>query len=267
MYTKKEKRSLLRLFYKPKQKENEALQDYLYRLHELLKRVTKADPRSLFFTRQKKRSAVSHGGRVFWSSAILYPFLALCFLHSSFFDVKIFCKANELCGNALECLTHEVAKRFLLPEWSDVSRHRQSSKFFSTRVSFYPNLVSTFNLTRLTTSGDINPNPGPSSNGNSVEQCPVCRKTVASNHRPINCDVCTHWCHIKCGGVLPREYQCMQTILNLHWTCPICIFQLQSLPFANTDNLDSSLSSWWQLSRYGYFQRIWLFTSEIFKEF
>lgn len=63
--------------------------------------------------------------------------------------------------------------------------------------------------------------------------------------RAINnyCDVCTHWCHLKCGGVSPREYQHIQTIFNLLWTCPICILQLQSLPFANTDNLDSSLSS------------------------
>ena len=122
--------------------------------------------------------------------------------------------------------------------------HRcQGRKFFSTRVSLYPNSVSTFNLTRLTTSGDINPNPGPSNNGNSAEQCSVCRRTIASNHRAITCDLCNHWCHIKCGGVSPREYQRMLTTINLCWTCPTCIFQLQSLPFANTDNLDSSFCS------------------------
>ena len=102
---------------------------------------------------------------------------------------------------------------------------------------------STFNLTRLTTSGDINPNPGPSNNGNSAEQCSVCRRTVASNPRAITCDLCNHWCHIKYGRVSPCRYQRMLTTLNLCWTCPTCIFPLQSLLFANTDDLDSSFSS------------------------
>ena len=81
-----------------------------------------------------------------------------------------------------------------------------------------------------------------SNNGNSAEQCSVCR-TVASNPRAITCDLCNHWCHIKYGRISPCEHQRMITTLNLCWTCPTCIFPLQSLLFANTDDLDSSFSS------------------------
>lgn len=117
-------------------------------------------------------------GRVFWSSAILYAFLGLLFLHSSFLDVGIFGEAGGLCGNASECLSMNCRRDFFclglamfLPRGT---YHHQGRKFSSTRVSFYPNSVSTFNLTRLTTSGDINPNPGPSNNGDGSNQCPVC---------------------------------------------------------------------------------------------
>ena len=50
------------------------------------------------------------------------------------------------------------------------------TKFFCSRFKLYPNAESTFQLVNLLVSGDIDPNPGP-------EECPVCRKAVASNHR------------------------------------------------------------------------------------
>ncbi|XP_031559454.1 uncharacterized protein LOC116295689, partial [Actinia tenebrosa] len=112
-------------------------------------------------------------------------------------------------------------------------------KYFSTRICRYPNAQITFNLNRLATSGDINPNPGPIFSGNSTNTlCSVCMKTVAKTHRAIECDLCFKWCHIKCGGVSPTEYRNLQNTLNFAWTCPTCILDLQSLPFANISNLE-----------------------------
>ena len=49
---------------------------------------------------------------------------------------------------------------------------------------------------RLLSCGDISSNPGPALNCNKFS---VCRRSVAHNHRAIQCDLCLCWCHIKCG--------------------------------------------------------------------
>ena len=46
------------------------------------------------------------------------------------------------------------------PRWQR-RRHFETKGFSCSRLSHYPNSTSTFQLTRLQTSGDINPNPGP----------------------------------------------------------------------------------------------------------
>lgn len=201
-------------------------------------------------------------GCVPWISITLYVFLVLFHFHSSFFDVETFCEANELCGNASEC-TMNWWRDFFGPSLATFppcgTYHRcQGRRFFSTRVSFYPNSVSTFNLTRLTISGNINPNPGPSNNGNSAEQgsvcqrtvasaasnnnpkCPICERVVAKTHGAIECDICLHWCHIKCGRVSPSEYDKLQFLDHFYWNCPSC--ELRTLSFADASFLDSNLN-------------------------
>jgi hypothetical protein len=69
--------------------------------------------------------------------------------------------------------------------------------------------------TILLLSGDIEINLGPS-------KCPcgICKPTVASNHRAIQCDDCDDWIHIRCGNITPTEYNRLQSISHFTWTCP-----------------------------------------------
>lgn len=87
---------------------------------------------------------------------------------------------------------------------------------------------------RLYISGDIDVNPGP-------DECSVCNKRVARNHRAVNCDNCNMWCHIKCASINPSEYKIYQNLSSFSWWCPRCLWS--SLPFANESTLDCSLDS------------------------
>ena len=75
---------------------------------------------------------------------------------------------------------------------------------------------------------------------NMAKQARVYSTTRLTSNRAIECDVCEHWCHIKCGEISLREYRRLQNIQNFDWTCPSCISTLRTLPFADISNLDSS---------------------------
>ena len=79
-----------------------------------------------------------------------------------------------------------------------------------------------FQLTRIAISGDISPNPGPSS------VCSICNRTVARNHRVLDCNDCKTQFHIKCVKVTPSQFKRMKT-QNSTWTCSVCIWKV--LPF------------------------------------
>lgn len=116
-------------------------------------------------------------GRFSWSSVTLYAFLVQFRFYCCFFDVEAFGKANEMRSDASECAM-DWRKDFFYPTLATFpprgTYHRSHGRrFFSTRVSLYPNSVSTFNLIRLSTSGDINPNPGPPLNS---PKCPICEE-------------------------------------------------------------------------------------------
>ena len=93
-------------------------------------------------------------------------------------------------------------------------------RYLGSRTFYYANTDSSFQQNRLLTSGDISFNPGPSA---SPPKCSVCSKTIASNHRPLSCDRCTKWCHIKCGNVKPCDYKTLQLLMTFDWTCPRCL--------------------------------------------
>ena len=77
-------------------------------------------------------------------------------------------------------------------------------------------------------------NPGPDNSIPSVNlrnqsnrtrpkaKCLVCSRTVAINHRAVDCDQCKLRCRIKCGNVSPKQYKQMISSMNRSWTCPIC---------------------------------------------
>ena len=108
--------------------------------------------------------------------------------------------------------------------------------YFGFRASRYPNTDSTFNLSRLVISGDICPNPGPSTK----PCCQGCLRTIAINHRLLECATCKSYYHMKCGDVKPKEFIHIQEN-TLDWTCRQCIFKF-TLPFSSLSNM-SFLSS------------------------
>ena len=70
---------------------------------------------------------------------------------------------------------------YLIPDQAwDNSRHDfkvyRVKGYLRARVSRYPNSASTFQISRLTISGDIAENPGPTSN---KQTCPKCSRTIA----------------------------------------------------------------------------------------
>ena len=66
--------------------------------------------------------------------------------------------------------------------------HRRKT-FLASSLACYPNWVAGFRLISLLSCGDVSPNPGPTPNCNK-NLCSVCRRSVAHNHRAIQCDVC-----------------------------------------------------------------------------
>ena len=97
----------------------------------------------------------------------------------------------------------------------------------------YLNSTSTFHSKRLVESGDINPNPGP-------ENCALCQRTVARNHRSLRCVSCTGILHIKCGDVRPNQFLRMNQTDVTSWKCPRCVVlsEFSELPFCGLDNVD-----------------------------
>lgn len=88
----------------------------------------------------------------------------------------------------------------------------------------------------LLMSGDIALNPGlvwfP---------CSVCVRSVHSNQRALQCDICQQWIHAACGGVSVEKYQHMSLQMDFFWCCPPCL--LVQLPFSTDDSFNAPLSS------------------------
>ncbi|VDI02709.1 Hypothetical predicted protein [Mytilus galloprovincialis] len=95
----------------------------------------------------------------------------------------------------------------------------------------------------IITSGDIQTNPGPIK-----YPCGVCSKPVAKNHRALECDSCTYWVHIKCGGITPSDYQQFQKNKHLSWECPNCLLPNVTDSFFLADDIDISHNSFQSLS-------------------
>ena len=108
-------------------------------------------------------------------------------------------------------------------------------------VNRYSNSDSTFQLIRLKTSGDISLNPGPST---ARSKCQKCSRTIARNHRVLECNLCGLKYHIKCGNVTPKEYGYILKSDAKIWKCPWCLTQpalpvddlLSALPFTSVSD-------------------------------
>ena len=111
--------------------------------------------------------------------------------------------------------------------------------FHRRRVSRYPNSDSTFQLIRLAISGDIKPNPGPSTLGSSTKKscCQTCSRTIARNHRMFTCNLCGFKYHIKCGNVTPKQYKEITSFDPKSWNCEGCTTQQQKCSSLDLDLL------------------------------
>lgn len=87
-------------------------------------------------------------------------------------------------------------------------------------------------------------NPGPK---NKKPKCHKCSRSIACNHRSLNCSSCGFKYHIKCREVVVKQFKLIQTYDPTIWTCPACQQQstpewdtnftlLQSLPYASISN-------------------------------
>ncbi|XP_020607558.1 uncharacterized protein LOC110046213 [Orbicella faveolata] len=152
-------------------------------------------------------------------------------------------------GIALQCL-HQHSLR--LPELALELNHRRhfgysrtsSNGFFSGRITRYRNSVSTFHLSRLFISWDVDLNPGLN---NEKPKCHKCSRSIARNHRSLNCSSCGFKYHIKCGEVAVKQFKQIQTYDPSIWTCSACqqhptpewdtnFTLLQSLPYSSISN-------------------------------
>ena len=44
--------------------------------------------------------------------------------------------------------------------------------------------------------------------------CGVCKRSVASNHRAFQCDICNSWIHIKCNYLDKKSYAFLKNPIN-----------------------------------------------------
>lgn len=79
------------------------------------------------------------------------------------------------------------------------------NRYYGSRVLYYSNSHASFQLLCLAISRDINPNPGPQLTGKK-SLCTICDKTLARNHKTIECTNCYSKFHVKCGKISLKYY-------------------------------------------------------------
>ena len=95
-------------------------------------------------------------------------------------------------------------------------------RYYGSRVLYYSNLHASFQLLRLTISGDINPNPGPQLAGKK-NLCTICDKTLGRNHKTVECTNCYSKFHVKCGKISLKYYTRINNGEKL--VCTSCLFK------------------------------------------
>ena len=55
--------------------------------------------------------------------------------------------------------------------------------------------------------------------------CGICKKSVNSNHRALQCDICDFWVHIKCNGLSDSDYLRLQ-LSDEKWFCSKCTSEI-----------------------------------------
>ena len=63
--------------------------------------------------------------------------------------------------------------------------------------------------------------------------CKICKKSVNSNHKSIQCDICDNWIHLKCNNLNDIDNNSLKNS-NEPWYCISCITII--LPYGNLTN-------------------------------
>ena len=71
-------------------------------------------------------------------------------------------------------------------------------------------------------------------------QCHQCFRTIAKNHRFVQCEKCDLSYHIKCANITPAFYSRIQNKDGRSFTCQSCIDS--TLPFANIEDFNENFS-------------------------
>ena len=174
--------------------------------------------------KEEKASGCNGAGHVFFFSVLLLNLLSFSPPYGQQSDW------NSFSSDPVSQFTHSVSPRVNLalkhPLLSTLKHVRhlvcapRGRRYHGSKTCYYANSDSSFQQSRLLTSGDVSINPGPSSN---PPKCSVCSKSIARNHGALSCDRCKKWCHIKCGNVKPSDYKNLQRLTTFDWTCPRCL--------------------------------------------
>ena len=71
-------------------------------------------------------------------------------------------------------------------------------------------------------------------NCDECNQCPICSKKVANNHKAILCDLCNSFVHIKCNQLSSDDYEKFKLYPNFDFTCLNCC--RSNFPFTELNN-------------------------------
>ena len=92
--------------------------------------------------------------------------------------------------------------------------------FCREKLSRYQNSDSTFQLTWLFISWDINLNP--SWTGHWEKELLFMCTDYCSHHRSLACNLCGLRYHIECGRVTPKRFKEILENVSITWTCSLC---------------------------------------------
>lgn len=177
-----------------------------------------------------------------------YPFMRFIFICSCVLWIT---SINELSDSfssgpvyPLTVTTHRPWPIYIPPVFPTCNWENQHTRpgkysnshghFCKCRFSYYPNSSATF---QIILGGDIEPNPGPTTN-HPKASCGNCERPIRRDHRRSSCSICNNPLHLKCTLLPAKALRPGQPIMEC--LCSPCAAQI--LPFTDT-SLSSNCST------------------------
>lgn len=128
-------------------------------------------------------------------------------------DKDVVCTAREFNDGAVKILiVPSTPANITLHHLVIFARKRN---YFSARFKHTSKSISTYQQKRLMASRDVERNPGPENDMRNRKTCSICSRTIAKNHRHVECSSCKTTCHIKCCGVSLDYYRALHSSIIL----------------------------------------------------